>query len=105
MRKTLKGLAVTGVMAAALPLGVLASTASAAPASASTLPSSPDGIHDARLCSGSSYFEVFDGTYDHQFVPEGAYYINGGIQRHWQERVWWLGFIQVGGYNFSIDCY
>ena len=100
MHKTLKGLAITGVMAAALPLGLLGGTARA-----STIPSSPDGIHDARLCSGSNYFVVFDGTYDHQFVPEGADYINGGIQRHWQERVWWLGFIQVGGYNFSLDCY
>lgn len=104
MHKTLKRLAITSVMAAAIPLGLLGA-ASAAPASASTIPSSPDGIHDARLCSGSRYFDVFDGTYDHEFFPEGAYYINGGIQRHWEEEVWWAGILQVGGYHFSVDCY
>jgi hypothetical protein len=105
MRKTIKRLAITGAMAAALPLGVLAGTAGAAPAHASTIPRSPDGIYDARFCSDTSYFDVYDGTYDHAFRQLGAPQNEGsGVVRHWNEAVWWLGLIQVGGYNFYLPC-
>jgi len=72
--------------------------------SANTVPHSPDGIYDSRLC-GNSYFEVNDGTYVHEFFPEGAIYINGGTQHAWEEQVWWQGIIEVSGYHFAVDCY
>ncbi|HEV2372693.1 MAG TPA: hypothetical protein VGS19_11030 [Streptosporangiaceae bacterium] len=78
------------------------SAASASTAVANTIapmdvPSSPDGIYDWRLC-GWSNFDVFDGTYDHNFIFQGATYVNGGIQHNWKEYVWW-GPINVGAYT------
>jgi hypothetical protein len=72
--------------------------------SSSAVPHSPDGIYDGRLC-GNSYFQVFDGTYTHEFFPEGGSYITGGTQQAWEEQVWWAGIIEVSGYHFVVDCY
>jgi hypothetical protein len=72
--------------------------------SAGSVPRSPDGIYDSRLC-GNSNFEVNDGTYVHEFFPEGAVYITGGTQHTWEEQVWWAGIVEVSGYRFVVDCY
>lgn len=81
-----------------------ASTGAHSAVRASSVPRSPDGIYDSRLC-GNSYFEVNDGTYVHEFFPEGAVYITGGTQHAWEEQVWWAGIIEVSGYHFVVDCY
>jgi hypothetical protein len=74
-------------------------------AQASNVPSSPDGIYDARLCGGSN-FSVFDGTYSHDFYFQGSTYTSGvGVRQYWLEEVWWAGILNLADYNFSVPCY
>ncbi len=81
------------VLAGAAVLGM------ASPAMAVT---SPGGITDSRLCGGSN-FSVVSGVVLHEFTNEGNYYVNGGIQRYWNEQEFFLG-IFYSGRRFVVTC-
>lgn len=99
MRKAIIGAAVV-----ALALPTAGGLIFPATASARSIPSSPDGIHSWSLC-GTRGFNVDDGVNVHKFTSEGKNYVNGvGTDYHWNEQVWWNGWLEVGAYRFSVVC-
>jgi hypothetical protein len=79
-------------------------SAVSAPAQAASVPCSPDGICDWRLC-GSSPFQVWDGATMFYFQRNGGLVqVNGGWVYPWSYTKVWQDYWLSGQGEFGVYC-
>lgn len=83
MRRTIKGLIVTTIMAAGLPLGLLASTAASAGTGFGCLGNTCNGLDPANSFNQNSLTECSSGATDVADLPHGESALGGLLELRW----------------------